>query len=46
MTILLAVLILGEHVTAIDIAGTALVLAGVGWFTLADQAARRRGAPA
>lgn len=42
MTILLAVLILGEKLTLIDVAGTALVLAGVGWFTLADQAARRR----
>lgn len=46
MTILLAVLILGEHLTLIDVAGTALVLAGVGWFTLADQAARKRGTPA
>lgn len=42
MTIALAVLILGEPVTLTDIAGTVLVLAGVGWFTLADQAARRR----
>ncbi|WP_291744496.1 DMT family transporter [Bauldia sp.] len=42
MTILLAVLILGERITLVDIAGTALVLAGVGWFTLADQAAFRR----
>lgn len=37
MTIILAVLILGESLTALDIAGTALVLAGVGWFTLADR---------
>jgi len=43
MTIALAVLILGEPLTLTDVAGTALVLAGVGWFTLADQAARRRG---
>ncbi len=42
MTILLAVLILGERLTLVDVAGTALVLAGVGWFTLADQAAGRR----
>lgn len=40
-TIAMAVLILGEHLTVIDIAGTALVLAGVGWFTLADRAAAR-----
>lgn len=46
MTIILAVLILGEHLTLVDMAGTALVLAGVGWFTLADQAARKRRAPA
>ena len=44
MTIILAVLVLGEHLTLVDIAGTALVLAGVGWFTLADQAARKRSA--
>jgi drug/metabolite transporter (DMT)-like permease len=43
MTIALAVLILNEPLTLTDVAGTALVLAGVGWFTLADQAARRRG---
>ena len=40
MTILLAVAILGEPLTLVDVAGTALVLAGVGWFTLADS--RRR----
>jgi drug/metabolite transporter (DMT)-like permease len=43
MTIILAVLILGEHLTLTDIGGTLLVLAGVGWFTLADQRARRSG---
>jgi len=36
-TILLAVLILGERLTAADVAGAALVLAGVGWFTFADR---------
>lgn len=36
-TLILAAAFLGEHVTAIDVAGTALVLAGVGWFTLADR---------
>jgi drug/metabolite transporter (DMT)-like permease len=44
MTIALAVLILGEPLTAADVAGTILVLAGVGWFTFADQAARKRAA--
>ncbi len=42
ITILLAVAILGETFTWLDAAGTALVLAGVGWFTLGD----RRGARA
>jgi len=42
MTIALAVAILGEPLTLVDLLGTALVLAGVGWFTLADQAAARR----
>ena len=37
VTILLAVTILGEAFTWIDAAGTALVLAGVGWFTLAER---------
>ncbi len=37
VTIVLAVAILGERLTWIDIAGTALVIAGVGWFTLADR---------
>ncbi len=37
MTILLAVIVLGEPLTGVDVAGTALVLAGVGWFTLADR---------
>jgi drug/metabolite transporter (DMT)-like permease len=36
-TILLAVLILGETLGPWDWAGAALVLAGVGWFTLADR---------
>ncbi len=42
MTIALAVAILGEPLTLADVIGTVLVLAGVGWFTLADQAAARR----
>ena len=42
MTIALAVLILGETLTIVDVIGTVLVLAGVGWFTLADQATRRK----
>lgn len=37
MTIVLAVLLLGESVTPLDIAGSALVLVGVGWFTLAGR---------
>ncbi len=37
ITILLAVVILGEPFTALDAAGTALVLAGVAWFTLGGQ---------
>lgn len=41
-TIVMVVVILGERLTLIDIAGTLLVLAGVGWFTLADRA-RVRG---
>ncbi len=42
VTILLAVLILGEALTTTDLAGAALVLAGVGWFTLADLNDRRQ----
>ena len=38
-TILLAVLILGEELTLADAFGAALVLAGVGWFALAERAA-------
>ncbi len=37
VTILLAVAILGEPFTLLDACGTAMVLAGVGWFTLADR---------
>lgn len=40
VTILLAVAILGEPFRGIDALGTALVLAGVGWFTLADRRKR------
>jgi drug/metabolite transporter (DMT)-like permease len=36
VTILLAAVILKEPMGALDFAGAALVLAGVGWFTLAD----------
>jgi len=39
VTILLAVLILGEEFTLVDAGGTALVIAGVAWFTLADRKA-------
>jgi drug/metabolite transporter (DMT)-like permease len=38
-TILLAVLILGEALSVRDMIGTALVLAGVGWFAIAGRAA-------
>ena len=38
-TILLAVLILGEELTLADAFGAALVLAGVGWFALAERVA-------
>jgi drug/metabolite transporter (DMT)-like permease len=37
VTILLAVAILGEVLTWTDIGGTVLVIAGGGWFTLADR---------
>jgi drug/metabolite transporter (DMT)-like permease len=37
VTIVLAVIILGEHFSLIDAVGTVLVIAGVGWFTLADR---------
>ena len=36
-TLALAALLLGEAVTAIDLMGAILVLAGVGWFTLAER---------
>ncbi len=36
-TLALAALLLGEQVTAVDLLGAALVLAGVGWFTLAER---------
>ena len=36
-TLALAAILLAEPVTAIDLAGAALVLAGVGWFTLAER---------
>ena len=39
MTIILAVVVLGEQLTLLDAAGTALVIAGVGWFALADRRA-------
>jgi len=40
VTILLAVAILGERLTMIDAIGTALVLAGVGWFALSGRAGK------
>lgn len=36
-TLVLAAVFLDERVTLVDAAGAALVLAGVGWFTLMDQ---------
>lgn len=36
-TLALAALLLDERVTAVDLAGAALVLAGVGWFTLTER---------
>jgi drug/metabolite transporter (DMT)-like permease len=39
-TLILAAALLGESVTLVDVAGAALVLAGVGWFTLADRRER------
>jgi drug/metabolite transporter (DMT)-like permease len=36
-TMLLAVAVLGEPLTAVGVFGSALVLAGVGWFTLAER---------
>jgi drug/metabolite transporter (DMT)-like permease len=38
-TLALAAVLLGEPVSVVDVVGTALVLAGVGWFTLADRRA-------
>lgn len=43
-TLALAGIFLGERVTAVDILGAALVLAGVGWFTVGEQ--RRANPPA
>jgi drug/metabolite transporter (DMT)-like permease len=37
VTIVLGVLVLGEAFTATDAVGAALVLAGVGWFTVAER---------
>lgn len=37
ITIILAVLILGEHINGVEAFGAGLVLAGVGWFTLAER---------
>ncbi|MET0313873.1 MAG: DMT family transporter, partial [Hansschlegelia sp.] len=36
-TLIMAAALLGERVTAIDAVGTALVLAGIGWFTLIER---------
>jgi drug/metabolite transporter (DMT)-like permease len=41
MTIFLAVEILGEPFTLLDAAGTALVIAGIGYYTLADMRSQR-----
>lgn len=43
VTIALATIFLGERLSPAGIAGAILVLAGVGWFTLADRPGRRRG---
>ena len=43
ITIVLAVLLLGEPLTGTDLIGAMLVLAGVGWFTLARTGRRRVG---
>jgi drug/metabolite transporter (DMT)-like permease len=40
VTIILAVLVLGEPLTASGVIGALLVLSGVGWFTLADRRAK------
>lgn len=37
MTIILAVAILNERLTPVDVLGTAMVIGGVGWFTLVDR---------
>jgi drug/metabolite transporter (DMT)-like permease len=37
-TIVLAVVVLGDHLTTVDVVGSALVLLGVGFFTLANRA--------
>ena len=44
ITLMLAVAVLGEHVTLVDAASTALVMAGVAWFTFADTRPDRRAA--
>jgi drug/metabolite transporter (DMT)-like permease len=41
VTIILAVLVLGEPLTLSGVVGAVLVLAGVAWFTLSDRRARR-----
>jgi drug/metabolite transporter (DMT)-like permease len=40
-TIILAYVVLGERLTPVAWIGTALVIAGVGWFTIAEQRSRR-----
>ncbi len=37
MTVILAVLILRETITPVDVAGAALVVGGIAWFTLSDR---------
>jgi drug/metabolite transporter (DMT)-like permease len=37
VTLLLAVIFLGEATTWIDLVGTALVLCGIAWFTILDR---------
>ncbi len=46
ITLLLAVAVLGEAITVIDAVSTALVMAGVAWFTFADTRPRPATPPA
>ena len=41
-TIVLAAIVLGERLSPMGVAGTALVIAGVAWFTLSDRRQQRQ----